>query len=193
MDTPAVVRRAMALTLAVLLTGIGAQSVRAQQSSLAPGTNIRVELRNGHRHQGRVIRSDRDSLIADWAGGSIPAFPVSDIVKFEAMTGRHRSVRRTAIIGAVAGGSLGAIGGALLYKPCESTEFSGCFLAPKSRSESAQVNGLIYGVVGLLAGGAVGLVPRDRWQRVMLDGSVVRFNMRSLPASGRGVGLALEF
>ena len=188
MDTPAVVRRTMALTLA-LLAGIGAPPVRAQQSSLPPGTKIRVELRNGDRRQGRVIRSTRDSLIADWAGGSTPAFPVSDIVRFEAMTGRHRSVRSAAVVGAVVGGSLGAVGGALFYEPCKSD----CLFAPSNRAESAQVNGIIYGVVGLIAGGAVGLFPRDRWQRVMPDGNVVRFNMRALPSGGRGLGLALAF
>jgi tetrahydromethanopterin S-methyltransferase subunit D len=102
-------------------------------------------------------------------------------------------VRRAAAVGGVVGASLGAIGGALFYAPCQSTEFSGCLLAPNSRSESAQVNGLIYGLLGLIGGGVVGLVPRDRWQRVTPDGNGVRFTHHTLPRGGRGVGLALAY
>ena len=193
MSTPVVVRRTVLFTLTVMLAGIGARPVRAQQSALAPGTKIRVELRTGARHHGRVIKSDHDTLVAEWAGGSTPTFPVSDILQLEAVTGRHRSVRRAAAVGGVVGASLGAIGGALFYKPCQSTEFSGCLLAPNSRSESAQVNGLIYGLLGLIGGGVVGLVPRDRWQRVTPDGNGVRFTHHTLPRGGRGVGLALAY
>jgi len=193
MYTPAVVRRAAVLTLTMLLTSLGAQPAHAQQSTLTPGTKIRVELRNGDRRQGRVIKSGRDTLLAEWAGGSTPAFPVSDIAKLEIVTGRYRPVRRAAVVGAVVGGSLGAILGGLFYEPCESTEVGGCLFSPQSRMGSAQVNGIIYGVVGLLAGGAVGLFPRDRWQRVTPDGNVVRFNLHALPGGGRSVGLALAF
>src|SRR5690349_4843425 len=171
MSVPIVVRFRVVFALTVLLTGIGASPMRAQQSALAAGTKIRVQLRSGARHHGRVVRSDHDTLVAEWAGGSTPAFPASDILQLEAVTGRHRSVRRTALIGAVGGAALGAIGGALLYKPCETTEFAGCFFAPKDRGESARVNGLVFGVVGLIGGGVVGLVPRDRWERVAPNGS----------------------
>ena len=193
MSAPLVVRCMALFALTALPTGIGATPVRAQQSALSPGTKIRVQLRSGARHHGRVIRSDHDTLVAEWAGGSTPAFPASDILQFEAVTGRHRSVRRAAAVGGIVGASLGAIGGALLYKPCESTEFAGCILAPKGRSESAQVNGAIYGVLGLISGGVVGLFPRDRWQRITPDGNGVRFTHHPLPSGGRGVGLALGF
>jgi len=193
MSTPVVVRSTVLFAFALLLAGIGAPPVRAQPSALPPGTKIRVQLRSGARHHGRVVRSEHDTLVAEWAGGSTPAILASDIEHMEAVTARHRSVRRMATIGAVAGASLGAIGGALLYKPCESTESFGCFLSPKSRGESAQANGLIYGVLGLVGGGVVGLFPRDRWQRITPDGSAVRFTHHSLPGGGRGVGLALGF
>jgi hypothetical protein len=120
-----------------LITHASAQPARAQQSTLAPGTKIRVELRNGDRRQGRVIRSGRDTLLAEWAGGSTPAFPVSDIAKLEAVTGRYHPVGRAAVVGAVVGGSLGAIFGGLLYKPCESTEVGGCFLPRKPQRVGA--------------------------------------------------------
>ena len=55
------------------------------------------------------------------------------------------------------------------------------------------MNGIIYGVVGLIGGGVVGLFPRDRWQRVAPDGSAVRFTQHSLPGGGHGVALALRF
>ena len=193
MSSHVVVRCTVSFALAVLLTGIGGVPVRAQQSALSPGTKIRVQLRSGARHHGRVVKTDHDTLLAEWAGGSTAAFPVSDILQFEAVTGRHRSVRRKAAVGGVIGASLGAIGGAVFYKPCETTEFAGCFLAPKGRAESAQVNGAIYGVIGLVGGGVVGLFPRDRWQRVTPGGNGVRFTHHSLPGGGRGIGLALGF
>ena len=51
----------------------------------------------------------------------------------------------------------------------------------------------VLGLAGLVVGGVQGLIPRDRWRRVQVDGSVVRFNMRALPSSGTGIGLALAF
>jgi hypothetical protein len=45
----------------------------------------------------------------------------------------------------------------------------------------------------LVGGGVLGLFPRDRWQRITPDGSAGRFTHHSLPAGGRGVGLAFGF
>ena len=59
--------------------------------------------------------------------------------------------------------------------------------------QSAAMGATLLGLAGLVVGGVQGLIPRDQWQRVQVDGNVVRFNMRALPSSGTGIGLALAF
>jgi len=107
------------------------------------------------------------------------------IAKLEVSQGRRRPVLRDATIGFVGGASVGAIIGALSYKQPD--------IIVGNRSDAMWLGAFLGGVPGLLIGGIVGLVPRDRWQRVNVDGNVVRFNMRALPRSGTGIGLALAF
>ena len=52
---------------------------------------------------------------------------------------------------------------------------------------------LALGLAGLVVGGVQGLIPRDQWRRVQVDGSIVRFNMRALPRNQTGIGWALAF
>jgi len=120
-------------------------------------------------------------------------YPLTDIARLEVSSGRYRPVLRGLAVGTGVGVILGGAGGALTYSPCESTEFLGCLLAPESRTQSAAMGAVVLGALGLVVGGLQGLIPRDRWQRVQVDGNAVRFNMRALPRSGTGIGLALAF
>jgi hypothetical protein len=79
------------------------------------------------------------------------------------------------------------------YSPCTSTEFLGCLFEPESRTQSAAEGAVLLGAAGLIVGGLQGLIPRDRWQRVQVDGGAVRLNLRALPSSRTGIGLALAF
>jgi len=177
-----------------LIFHAGALDLPAQESRVAPGTRVRFELRSGERFDGRVISLGRDTLEAGFPPNGVAArYPLGNISKLEVVSGQRRPVLRGLAVGAGVGVVVGGLAGALSYSPCESKEIFGCLLAPTSRSESATVGGVVFGAIGLVAGGLQGLIPRDRWQRLPLDGTGARFNLRSLPAGGRGVGLALGF
>jgi hypothetical protein len=192
MRTPPAVL-AFILILGVMMHA-GALALPAQESAVAPGSRVRFELRNGERYQGRVISLGPDLLEAGLpATGATARYPLADIAKLEVLHGRHRPVLRGVVVGTAAGIIVGGAAGAISYSPCTSTEFLGCLLEPESRAQSAAMGSVLLGVVGLVVGGAQGLIPRDRWQRVQVDGSVVRLNLRALPSRGTGIGLALAF
>lgn len=184
---------AFILTFGVIIHA-GAPALRAQESAVAPGTKVRFELRTGERLEGRVISLRPEALEAGLpTNGATARYPLTDIAKLEVVSGRHRPVLRGLLVGTGAGVVLGGAIGAMTYEPCESTEFLGCLLEPESRMQSAAMGGVLLGVAGLIVGGVQGLIPRDRWQRVQVDGSAVRLNLRALPGSGTGIGLALAF
>ena len=166
----------------------------AQESALAPGTRVRLTLRNGDPHAGRVIALGPDLLeIGFPENGGTASYPLTDIAKLEVLRGRHRPVLRGLLLGTGAGIVLGGAIGAMAYSPCTSTEFLGCLLAPETRAQSAALGATLAGAAGLIVGGLQGLIPRDRWQRVQVNGNAVRVNMRALPSSRTGLGLALAF
>ena len=190
-----VTRRAIgsiALAMFVPVFG-GAQSAPSSESRLPSGTKIRFEMRDGVRHEGRVVALSRDTLRAIRTGATETAFRVSDIQKLDAMTGRHRKVLRSMLIGTGAGVVVGAVLGAATHEPCESTEPLGCLLAPETRAQSAGLVALGGGILGFLVGGVAGMIPRDRWERVRLDGNVVHLRTRTLPDGAQGLGVAVAF
>jgi hypothetical protein len=109
---------------------------------------------------------------------------ISDLAKLEIISGTHRPVLRGAMIGALAGVVLGAIVGAGSWEQPE-------ILTPNRRSAAA-FGAIVFGVPGLVLGGLQGLIPRDQWRTIPLDGSSARFNLHRLPGGG-GVSLALAF
>jgi hypothetical protein len=166
----------------------------AQQSAVAPGTKVRFELRTGDRYEGRVISLRPEALEAEIPkSGASASYPLTDIAKLEVVQGRRRPVLHGAAVGTGVGIILGGAVGAISYSPCESTEFLGCLLSPGSRMQSAAMGATVLGLAGLVVGGVQGLIPRDRWRSVQVDGSIVRFNMRALPRNETGIGLALAF
>jgi hypothetical protein len=163
---------------------VAAPALGAQQAAVAAGAKLRFELRNGERHEGRVISLGADGLEAARNGVSA-RYPLADIARMEVVSGHHRPVMRGATIGFVAGASLGAVIGALSYDKPD--------IIVGKRSDAAWLGAFLLGLPGLVVGGVQGLFPRDRWQEVRLDAGAPRFNVRSLPAGGSGVGLALAF
>jgi len=157
-----------------------------QPADVAAGTKLRFELRNGERHEGRVVSLGADGLEAAFPKiGTTARYSLADIARMEVVSGQRRPVMRGATIGFVAGASVGAVIGALSYDKPD-------FIVGK-RSDAAWLGAFLLGLPGLVVGGVQGLFPRDRWQEVRLDGGAPRFNVRSLPAGGSGVGLALAF
>jgi hypothetical protein len=179
------------LTLGLI---VHAGALVAQQSAVAPGTKVRFQLRSGDRLEGRVISLGPEGLEAEFAKFGVTAkHPLTDIAKLEVVSGRHRPVFRGVVVGTGIGLALGGAIGAMTYSPCESREFLGCLLAPTGRAQSAAMGATLLGAAGLVVGGVQGLFPRDQWERLHVDGNIVRFNMRALPRRGTGIGLALAF
>ncbi|PYP75806.1 MAG: hypothetical protein DMD35_20135 [Gemmatimonadetes bacterium] len=188
MRTPPAARRAFFSTTLTfgLIMHAGAIDLPAQESVVAPGTKVRFELRSGQRLDGHVISLGSESLEGRFpTTGAAAKYPLADIAKLEVVRGSHRPVLRSATIGLLVGGSVGAIVGALAYDKPD--------LYVSSRAENAGFFAAVLGAPGLVVGGLVGLIPRDRWQRVTLDGRAPRINLRSLPAGRSGLGLALAF
>ena len=184
---------AFVLTFGVI-THAGASILRAQASPVAPGAKVRFQLRSGGRLEGRVVSLGPEALEASVPTSSATErYPLADIAKLEVVNGRHRPVLRGVVIGTGAGVILGGAIGAMTFSPCESTEFLGCLFEPENRGQSAATGSVLLGALGLIVGGVQGLIPRDRWQRVQVDGNTVRLNMRALPRNATGIGLALAF
>jgi hypothetical protein len=180
--------------LAMFLPVIGsAQTTASNDSRLPSGTKIRFELRDGAKREGQVVALRGDTLRATTPGSAESAIHVSEIRKLEVSNGRHRSVRRSLLIGTGAGVVLGTAIGALTHEPCEPETILGCILEPQTRAQSAGLGALGGGVAGLVIGGAFGMIPRERWERVRLDGGVVHLRTRMLRDGTQGVGLAVAF
>lgn len=187
-------RLVVTIALAIVLPAIAdAQNTREDESILTSGTKVRFEVGEGGRREARVISFRRDTLRAVQSGGSEMAYPVETIRKLEAVNGRRRPILKGVMIGTAIGVVVGGLAGAASYEPCESTEFFGCLLTPESRAQQAAVGAVLAGVSGLVIGGIVGLIPRDRWEPVALDGRSVRVGARRLPRGAQGIGLAVVY
>lgn len=176
---------AFTLTFGLMMHG-GALVLPAQPSAVAPGARIRFELLNGERHEGQVIALRPEALDVSFpTNGTTGTYRLAQIAQLDVSRGQHRRVLRSATIGLIAGGSAGAIIGGMTCKR------SDCLF--ERQSDGVWAGALILGAPGLVVGGLVGLLPRERWQRVYLDGNAVRVNMRALPGRGAGMELALAF
>ena len=170
-----------------------ASQAAAPAATLPPGARVRIARIAEKPLVATVVTRVGDTLIVRAPGLANPlAVPLAEISQLDVSTGRHRNVGKGILVGIVAGGAVGAGLGAATYQPCESTEFMGCFLAPKDRGESVRVGGVVGGALGLVVGALIGAPRRDTWKRVPLDGSRVAVSVRPR-AHGAGLGVVLQF
>ena len=163
-----------AVVLGILITI--SKPVVAQTPARTPIAGDRVRItRLGFREPvvGSLVSATADSIaivpmgprsqdIATIARTTVQALEVSD--------GRHRHPWTGLAFGLSGGAAVGAIIGAVSYKPCHPTEFLGCFLVPASREESALFEATVFGGLGAMAGLLVGtLYQTDDWHPVTLE------------------------
>jgi hypothetical protein len=119
-----------------------------------PGARVRViTTGKGPEIVGTLIARHGDSLFV--ARFADTAFVLQEDVKsYEISAGKHHQVGKSIGFGVLTGAAVGGAIGAFTYSPCHSTEFLGCFMTPSSRAESTAWGG----VLGLSAGGLIGLV-----------------------------------
>jgi hypothetical protein len=165
----------------------------APATQLRPGTRVRITTRDGEKPRvTTVVAHNGDTLLVRSPEFNTLPLPLDQISRLEVSTGRHRNVAKGMVLGTGIGGTVGGLLGAVTYQPCESTEFMGCFLAPKDRQESAVMGGVVGGVLGFVIGSLAGLARHDDWKQVPLDARRVSATVRPR-GHGAALGVALEF
>lgn len=160
------------------------------EGAVGPGARVRITQAGEKPRIGVVVARSADTLVVRWPEHTnAVALPFTGISRLDVSTGRHRKVLKSAAIGTLSAGAVGAILGAVTYRPCKPTEL--CLLAT-TPSESAAFGGALFGALGLIVGTLVGLPERDDWHQVSLDGSRVAV---AVTPRGRStdVGLSLRF
>lgn len=161
----------------------------APATSLQPGARVRIkQVGESPRVAVLVARNSEELIVQGPKLETDEAVPLGGITRLEVSTGRHRNVLKGLGMGVGIGGVGGLIFGAVAYQPCTGP----CFLAPSDRGESAALGGIVFGTLGLVVGGLVGLQSHDTWQRVPLDHERVAFAV-SPRAAGTGLGVRLRF
>ena len=155
--------------LALALPGTLVAQSASPGATLAPGARVRITRQGATPLVATVVSRSRDTLVVRWPEATGPvALPFAGMTRLEVSTGRHRRVLKGMGFGAAIGLAAGSIAGAVSYKPCDTTQPFGCFLAPESRGQATAEGGLVGGVLGLVVGALVGIPVREGWQRVSL-------------------------
>src|SRR4051812_4823934 len=74
-----------------------------------------------------ATRADSLRVALGALSSDTPAFAIGAIRQLEDSTGRRRHVREGLVYGATGGAALGALVGAVAYKPCHSTGLLSCY------------------------------------------------------------------
>ena len=165
----------------------------APAASIQPGTRVRITNAGGKPRVGIVVAQTADTLLVRWPEiANTTSLPLSGISRLDVSTGRHRNVAKGMLLGTASVGALGAVVGALSYQPCTSTEFLGCLFEPESRSDAALLGGVAGGALGFIVGSLAGLVSREDWKRVSLDGRRLALQVRPGTRSA-SLGASLQF
>ena len=149
--------------VAVFLLGLVASSAHAQSAITvgfpAPGSHIKLESPAGARHFGTLISASSDSIIfCPEEMDSRIALPTTRVAKLEVSSGKERRILEDALLGMVFTGGTAAAVAALTWRPEGDFYFT--------RGTTAAIIAVPAGILGAIAGAAIGAIPRDRWVRV---------------------------
>lgn len=195
--------------IVAILSGFGALAVAAPLYGQAaqtpkPGAPIRLEtIRSGDslsggavvRLRGRFAGVRSDTLFVTFDGDTAASsIPLALVTRTEMRSLRKRPFEFGAGIGALVGGSIGAIAAYTSYRPCKSMpppdELCSTFNHP-------ELLALLGGIGGALLGAGVGavtvlvLVPREHWAEMPVDR--LRLTVEPLPAGRLRLGASLAF
>ena len=158
----------------------GSTALAQQTPDLAVGTRVRVTASGAARQQlaGNIVAVDEKALTVVDDGKPVRV-PRELVTKLDVSWGRRRNVWQGLLIGAAAGGVIGAI------LPLCSPDLSGQEVC-STRGELLTGGVITFGGLGTIAGV---FVKSDKWVETPVDG--VRISLQPGP-SGRGVGVALR-
>ena len=192
--------RTISRRLVLLLMGWAVPGALGAQGLSAPtlDTKVRVRWDDGERHLavvGRWIVAGSDSL---WIrqGGQVRSFPVDQVVGLDRATGRRTALWAGA--GALSGGLVLGIVAAATYRECVPSPDDWLGLDCMFAFSSASAQGVAGGIVGALAGGALGLVMATivgptRWAPATLGSAGPPRPIRPVVSVGsRSVGVGLR-
>lgn len=192
-------RHTTALALAVLSLP-GFSQLHAQQASaidsLKRGTQVRVMRlqAGGERSQlmrGTLIRLEGDTLQLAVTPDSSVRTVLRPEHQVEWRSGRTSGVGAGAAVGFLLGAVVGGIKGAEAYEPCVPREFLDC-VGDFGPLPEAVGGAALYGVIGALAGAAVGSqFGSETWTGVERR-SRIAFSLRPAPLAAR-FGATLKF
>ena len=156
------------LLILIFLSAVLPIRVMAQQDIVQVGSRVKLDVptKSGEKLIGNISSLTDTTMFLD-VGSSIYMIPVSSIEEISVSTGIITHKREGAIIGLIAGGSIGSILGFLTYEPCveEFLAFN-CMYRSTSRN-NAVLRGASLGVVsGALIGRLIGSIETDRWEKV---------------------------
>ncbi|HUF30994.1 MAG TPA: hypothetical protein VMM77_10110 [Gemmatimonadaceae bacterium] len=131
----------------------------SQAAGLTAGARVRVTAPRDdlNKYVGTIMELRGDSVVVAGRQGS-RRIAFGDVTALEVSTGTQTRIVRSGLIGFGAGAVVGAIMGLAAY--------DGPDLFFDSPASFAAFSGLVFGSVGMVAGGVVGALQRtDRWER----------------------------
>lgn len=173
----------------VALVFLVSAAAEAQAPAVNAGARVRVTSK-AHDYNRRVatvsaVRSD--SIVLLMKKGNLATVALSDIDEMQVSVGQRRTVLRGMLAGGLIGAAGGAVIGAATYEPCEGF----CVLASNSAGAEAAITGTVLGVLGLVVGGVVGAInTTDRWGPSTVPGSI---SVGPAPGGRVAVGLTRSF
>lgn len=174
-------RFCVVLSLAALSGSVvqGQAVVPPSLSALTEGTRVRVTvvsrppgLPDTRPIVGAVRRVTADSITLMTGSPGTVTLVLTEIAKLEVSDGMRRRWKRGMGLGLAAGAATGATLGSL-----DAEGFLG------SREAAVAIGAVVYGVIGTVAGGLIGLgTTTERWRPVSLDSDDRRLSVRPLLA-----------
>jgi len=177
----------MRRSFAAVLSGLFIVPQALSAQNITPGMRVRVTHPGEGTSTGTLVGLTADTLEVRLEGHSEAShMPLAQVTRLDVSLGKERRLARFAGIGFLAGGTLGAVTGALAESDCEGELFCA------GPAGGAVIGGVFFGAVGGIIGLIAGAAPSEKWARVPLERRRISLVTPS-GSHGHGVGLRLAF